>query len=298
MKSIPTALALTLLLLSTTVSAQVLDTAMIASITKLSGSYNQAEKVFKVSKPRTDVDVTVDGRKLKPFMGLTSWVSFQAGKGENTMIMGDLVLFEDEVNPIMSSLLDAKIEVTALHNHFFYAEPRVCFMHIGGEGKTADLAQAVRSAFDSVTAIRQHEPKVARLSNNKSLPDVDQIDIAPLNGIMKAQGQAKEGMVKYVIGREATMDCGCKIGKEMGVNTWAAFAGTDDNAVVDGDFAVLESELQSVLQSLRRSGIDIVAIHHHMTEEDPKYIFLHYWGRGTASGLAQGVRAALDRLDS
>jgi hypothetical protein len=296
MKSIPSVLALVLLLLSSDVPAQELDTVLIAQASKLSGTYNQAEKVYKVSKPRTDVNVVVDGRKLHPFMGLTSWVSFQAGKSENTMIMGDLVLFEDEVNPIMSLLLDSKVDVTALHNHFFYADPRVYFMHISAEGKTGDLARAVRSAFDSVTAIRQREPQVARLSKYLALPEIDRITSAPLNAIMKAQGQSKEGMVKYVIGREATMECGCKVGKEMGVNTWASFAGTDDNAVVDGDFVVLESELQSVLQSIRRSGIDIVAIHHHMTGEDPRYIFLHYWGRGSASALAQGVRDALDRL--
>ena len=125
------------------------------------------------------------------------------------------------------------------------------------------------------------------------MPKTNSITAKPIEAIFGVAGQGKDGMVKVVIGRSAKMSCGCEVGKEMGVNTWAGFAGGDDNAVVDGDFAVLEEELQPVLKSLRQSGINIVAIHHHMTGETPRTLFLHYWGKGKAAELAQAIKAAL-----
>lgn len=115
-----------------------------------------------------------------------------------------------------------------------------------------------------------------------------------MDATLGAKGQAKDGMYKAVIGRTTKMPCGCEMGKEMGVNTWAAFAGADDNAVVCGDFCVLEKELQPVLKSLRAEGINIVAIHHHMTMEEPRFLFLHYWGRGPAAKLATSLKKTLD----
>jgi hypothetical protein len=278
------------LLLST--AAAELDRARIEQVTGLKGTWNPAEGVFKVTQPRNDLAITVDGWKMPPFMGLTSWAAFTAGKAKEAMVMGDLVLFEDEVNPVMSALLDAGLEVTALHNHFFYDEPRVYFMHISGDGPADVLATGVKLALAKQREIRAASP-APRHGFGSAMPAASSISVAPLETIFGAKAQAKDGMVKFVIGREATMDCGCRVGADMGVNTWAAFAGTDDNAVSDGDFAVREKELQAVLKSLRASGINIVAIHHHMTGEEPRYLFLHYWGRGPAVDLAKSLKAAL-----
>ena len=268
-----------------------LDTNRIEQITGLKGSWNATEGVFKVTAPRNDVAVKVDEWKMPPFMGLTSWAAFLSGKKQEAMVMGDLVLFEDEVNPVMSAALDAGLQVTALHNHFFHAEPQVYFMHIGGEGTVEKLAGGVKAALAKMKEIRAANPQPAK-SFGGGIPEKNAITAAPLTDLFTAKPQEKDGMVKFVFGRVARMECGCDVGKEMGVNTWASFGGTDDNAVVDGDFACQENELQPVLKSLRGAGINVVAIHHHMIHETPRYVFLHYWGRGKAADLARGLRAA------
>lgn len=265
----------------------------IESITGLKGKFNEKEGVFKVTQPRTDVKVTVDRWTMPPFMGLTSWAGFTKGRKSDLMVMGDFVLFQDEVNPVMSALFQGGLDVTALHNHFFYEDPRVYFMHIGGEGDLAKLARGVRAALDQIKEIRQANPTPAKSFDTPTLPDKNTISAKPLEAVFGQPGDAKDGMFKETFGRKARMPCGCDAGKDMGVNTWAAFAGSDENAVVDGDFAVLEGELQTVLRSLRKSNIDIVAIHSHMTGEKPRILFLHYWGRGKAIDLAQAVKTAL-----
>jgi hypothetical protein len=268
-----------------------LDTNRIDQITGLKGVLNKEEGVYKVSAPRADVKVNVDGWTMPPFMGLTSWAAFMDGKKEEAMVMGDLVLFQDEVNPVMSAALKNGLKVTALHNHFFFDEPKVYFMHIEGEGSTETLANAVKESLGASKEIRSTTPQPAK-SFGKAIPSQNSITSASIETIL-GKGQSKDGMFKAVFGRKAKMPCGCEAGKEMGVNTWAAFAGTDDEAVVDGDFAVLESELQEVLKSLRKSSVNIVAIHHHMSGEEPRILFLHYWGRGKATDLANAVKTAL-----
>ena len=274
--------------------APAFDTAKIEELTGLKGALNKAEGVFKVSAPRTDLKITVDGWVMPPFMGLTSWAAFQAGKNEGAMVMGDLVLMQDEVNPVMSALLDAGLSVTALHNHFFYDEPKTYFMHIEGEGPVEKLAGGVRKAFDQVKAIRAGSPQPASNFGKPLATGQSAISAKALENILGTAGQTNNGMFKVVVGRKAKMSCGCEVGKEMGLNTWAAFAGTDDDAIVDGDFATREEELQTVLKTLRAAGINIVAIHHHMTQETPKHIFLHYMGRGKAADLAKTLKQALD----
>lgn len=273
-------------------SAADLDTALIEKTTGLKGALNPVEGVFKVTSPRKDLPVTVEGWKMPPFMGLTSWAAFKSGGKADAMVMGDLVLFEDEVNPVMSALLDHGVSVTALHNHFFFDQPRVYFMHIGGEGTVAALAGGVRAAFEAVAKIRAAHPELGHQFFARSLPAESTIAPGPLETIFGAKAQQNAGMAKFVFGREVAMECGCLVGKDMGVNTWAAFAGADDNALVDGDFAVRESELQTVLKSLRADGINIVAIHSHMTGDTPRMLFLHYWGRGPAAQLAAALQAA------
>ncbi len=203
--------------------------------------------------------------------------------------MGDTVLFEDEVNSAMSAALDNGLSVTALHNHFFFDHPKVYFMHIEGEGTVEKLASAVKKVYDAAKQIRAANSQPKDSFGAARLPEKSSITAAPLNEILGAQGESKDGMVKFTFGRPATMH-GVKIGNDMGVNTWAAFAGSDDNAVVDGDFAVTEDELQPVLKALLKEKINIVAIHQHMTHEEPRIMFFHYWGRGTAKDLAQAVK--------
>lgn len=271
-----------------------LDTNRIEQITGLKGTLSVAEGVFKVTAPRSDLPISVDGWKMPPFMGLTTWAGFIQGKKAEAMVAGDLVLFEDEVNPVMSALFENGVAVTALHNHFFFDNPKVYFMHIGGESTVEQLANGIKAALAKQKEIRSAQPQPARVFEKAFAPEQNKITGARIDEILGTKGQANNGMFKVVIGREVKMPCGCPMTKEMGVNTWAVFAGTDDNAAVDGDFAVLEDELQPVLKSLRAENINIVAIHHHMTHEKPRTLFLHYWGKGTVESLARGVKKTLD----
>jgi hypothetical protein len=266
-----------------------LNTARIDELTGLKGKMNEKEGGYKVTFPRNDVKIVVDGWTMPPFMGLGTWAAFTKGAHTEAMVMGDTVLLEDEVNAAMSAALDNGLNVTALHNHFFFDQPKVYFMHIEGEGSVDKLAGAVRKTYDAIKQTRAANPQPKESFGAGSLPEKNSIAAAPLNEIFGTQGESKDGMVKFTIGRPATMH-GVKIDKDMGVNTWAAFAGSDDNAIVDGDFAVTEDELQPVLRSLLKDKINIVAIHQHMTHEEPRIMFFHYWGRGRAKDLAQAVK--------
>jgi len=270
--------------------AQSLDTARIETLTGAKGALDEKEGVFKVSVPRTDLAVTAAGVRMTPPLGLTSWAAFKRA-GDQAVVMGDLVLLEDQVNPVMSVALDQGLEVTALHNHFFWDTPKVMFMHIGGMGNEASLATAVGRVFArmSETAGGKGESPRADLD-----PARTSLDPKKIEAILGAQGTLAGGVYKVVIGRTTRMH-GHEMAAAMGVNTWAAFAGSDGQAVVDGDFAMLEPELQGVLKALRRAGISVVAIHHHMAGEEPRILFLHYWGLGRTEDLARGLRSALDR---
>src|SRR6516225_9539543 len=267
-----------------------LDTAKIDQITGLKGKMNEKEAVYKVTFPRNDVKIVVDGWTIPPFMGLGTWAAFTATT-DGAMVMGDTVLFEDEVNAAMSAALDNGLNVTALHNHFFFDHPKVYFMHIEGEGAVDKLASAIRKVYDAAKHVRAVSPNPKESFGIAPLPEKSSVTAAPLNKIFGAQGESKDGMVKFTFGRPAAMH-GVKIDNTMGVNTWAAFAGSDDNAVVDGDFAVTEDELQAVLKSLVKQKIYIVAIHQHMTHEQPRMMFFHYWGRGRANDLAETIKGA------
>jgi hypothetical protein len=275
----------------TAASAAALDTAKIDQLTGLKGKMSEKEGVYKVASPRKDVRVVVDGWTMPPFMGLGTWAAFTPTQN-GAMVMGDTVLFEDEVNAAMTAALDNGLNVTALHNHFFFDRPKVYFMHIEGEGTVDKLAGAVRKVYDAIKQIRATTPQPRDSFGAKSLPEKSSISPSPLNEIFGMNGEANNGMVKFTIGRTAEMH-GTKIDRDMGVNTWIAFAGTDDNAVVDGDFAVSEDELEPVLKSLVKDKINIVAIHQHMTLEEPRIMFFHYWGRGRAKDLANAVKGGL-----
>jgi hypothetical protein len=268
-----------------------LDTAKIDQLTGLKGKMNEKEGVYKVTFPRDDVKVVVDGWTMPPFMGLGTWAAFTK-TNNGAMVMGDTVLFEDEVNPVMSVALENGLSVTALHNHFFFDHPKVYFMHIEGEGSVDKLAGSVRKVYDTIKAIRVANPQPKDSFGAKSLPEKNSISAEPLNKIFGMSSETNNGMVKFTIGRPANMH-DVAINNTMGVNTWAAFAGSDENAIVDGDFAVTEDELQPVLKSLVKEKINIVAIHQHMTHEEPRIVFFHYWGRARAKDLANAVKGGL-----
>jgi hypothetical protein len=266
-----------------------LDVAKIEKLTGVKGTLDEREQIFKVSAARTDLKVIARGVHITPPMGLTSWAAFKRA-GTETVVMGDVVLEQDQVNPVMTVALDNGLEVTALHNHFLWESPRVMFMHIGGMGEEEKLATAVGRVFQKIQetiGVRDQMP------TRKIDPDGSTLDPKKLDSILSAKGDFKDGVYKATFGRTAQMH-GHEIGSMMGVNTWAAFAGSENEAAVDGDFAMLESELQGVLKQLRAAGIDVVAIHQHMAGEEPRIMFLHYWAIGKAENLAKGVRATLD----
>lgn len=266
-----------------------LDTAKIEQLTGIKGELNDKEGVYTVRAPRSDLQVTAAGVKLNPAMGLTSYAAF-ASAGGKTIVMGDTTLLEDQVNPVMSVALDNGLEVTALHNHFFWDSPKVMFMHIAGMGDEEKLASAVGKVFAKIkeTSGGKGETPKADIDPAKTSLDPKNID-----AIMGAKGQLANGVYKVTIGRATKMH-GATVGNAMGINTWAAFAGSDQQASVDGDFVMLESELQPVLKALRGAGINVVAIHNHIETESPRIVFLHYWGVGPTTNLAKGVKAALD----
>lgn len=266
-----------------------LDPSKIEKITGAKGQLDLKENVFKVSVPRSDLKVSINGVKFTPGMGLTSWAAFKL-VDDQVMVMGDLVLTEDQVNPVMSTALNNGLNITALHNHFFWETPRIMFMHIEGMDNADKLADAVGKVFTMIKTTSNEKNNIPHVNLD---PTKTTLDPSKIDMILGEKGILKDGVYKIVIGRNAKMD-GHQIGSTMGVNTWAAFIGSDNLAVVDGDFAMHESELQQVLKTLRNAGIYIVAIHQHMTGEQPRFIFLHYYAIGNTETLAKGLRAALD----
>jgi hypothetical protein len=266
-----------------------LDSAKIEQLTGIKGELNEKEGVYTVRAPRSDLQITAAGVKINPAMGLTSYAAFMKAGGKTT-VMGDTTLLEDQVNPVMSVALDNGLQVTALHNHFFWESPKVMFMHIGGMGDEEKLAAAVGKVFAKIkeTSGGKGETPKAEIDPGKTSLDPKNIE-----AIMGAKGQLASGVYKITIGRTTKMG-GATVGNAMGINTWAAFAGSDQQAVVDGDFVMLESELQPVLKALRGAGINVVAIHNHIETESPRIVFLHYWGVGPTSDLAKGLKTALD----
>ncbi len=252
------------------------------------------DKVLKVNIPRNDLKVTVAGIATPTPFGFGGWVALTKGDGGHDVLMGDLVLLQDEVNPVMSALLANGFDVTALHNHFFWDEPRIFYMHVHGHGMAADLARSLKPALDLIgKRVPGSAPgAVAAPAASSTLTP------APLARIVGQPGEQTGAVYKITLGRSdlTVTEMGATINARMGLNTWAAFTGTDAHAAVAGDIAMLESEVTPVLKALRANGIDVVAIHHHMTQERPMIIFLHYWGTGAAETLARGVKAAVDEL--
>jgi Domain of Unknown Function (DUF1259) len=248
--------------------------------------------VLKVNIPRNDLKMTIQGVSTPTPFGFGGWIALTKAADGSDVMMGDLVLLQDEVNPVLSALLDNGIDVTALHNHFFWDDPHVYFMHVHGMGKAADLARRVKPGLDLIGHVTPAPP--APWGEGTGTP----LDTAKLAKIVGHEGEQSGAVYKITVGRDdlAMKEHGAVINARMGLNTWAAFVGTQEDAAIAGDVAMLENEITPVLKALRKNGLDVVAIHHHMTGDRPLVIFLHYWGRGPAEKLATGFKAALDEL--
>ncbi|BCS32067.1 hypothetical protein TBR22_A12720 [Luteitalea sp. TBR-22] len=285
-------LALVLCAATTMASAQAVPDDYQGVLKTLGRTGDFKDGVLKVNIPRSDLAVTIRGRAVPTPLGFGGWVALTKGEGGHDFLMGDLVLTEDEVNPVMSALLDNGFDVTALHNHFFWEQPRIFYMHVHGMGAAADLATRLRPAIalvDKFMAAAASRPPATAAA-------APPLDVAALTTIIGHTGEQSGVVHKFTIGRPDIVlrEHGATINARMGLNTWAAFSGSDADAIVAGDVAMLEHEVTPVLKALRSNGIDIVAIHHHMTGTQPVVIFLHYLGTGPAERLARGVRAALD----
>ncbi len=290
-------LALTLALagLSTGARAQDVPADYQSVLQSLGKKGDFKDGVLKVNIPRGDLSVTIGGRPAPTPFGFGGWVALTPAEGGNAggpqVMMGDLVLTEAEVNPVMSALLDNGLAVTALHNHFLHEQPRIFYMHVHGMGTAADLARRLKPAVALIDAAASRATAPAATPSTTA-----GVTGAAVSQIIGSPGEQTGPVYKITIGRPDIdlREHGAKINARMGLNTWAAFAGTDADAMVAGDVAMLEPEVQPVLKALRANGIEVVAIHHHMTDVKPTVIFLHYYGTGPAAKLAAGVRAAVD----
>lgn len=276
------------------------------------GRYVAAEAVYTVALPRNDLKVTIKGESVPIPFGFGGWVSFKrTTDGKSAVVMSDTVLLEEEVNPLISSAHANGLEVSAIHNHFFYESPRIFYMHLHGMGDTADLARRYATAIKNTKLFPANQPATASANaaaqtGNSATPAANAavrtgkeiFDLPALDKIVGHTGTVNGPTYKYTIGRDdlKIMAMGAEMTANIGLNTWAAFAGERDAAHIAGDVAMLEPEVNSVIRALRRNNLEVVALHHHMLGEEPRIIFLHYYGRGAATTLAQGFRAALDEL--
>ncbi len=271
---------------------QKLDTGKIEQILGMKGEAKDGE--YKVSIPQKDLAVTVDGFKITPPMGLTTWIGFSPMQDmeDGAMIMGDIVVSEGEVGQVEKTAIEQGLHVTGLHNHFVRDDHKVMFMHIEGMGPTEMMAKNVRGVLDRINELRHGDPAEAKGPTVES-----KIDTAKIESILGQKGQMNSGVFKITIGRPDVklVDHGMPVSSFMGFNTWAAFQGTNDKAAVAGDFAMLDVEVQNVIDTLVKHGIEVVAVHNHMVTENPRIFFLHYWGEGPAGKLAEGLKAAIDK---
>lgn len=246
--------------------------------------------IYRVALPRTDLHVTLDGVALKPGLALGGWLAF-APEGNQAMAMGDLVLTEDEINPVMKKLEEEGIEITALHNHLLRAEPPTMYMHVLGHGDPVKLATALHAALALSKLPFEAQPTAA------SAP-ID-LDTASIDQILGAQGKANGGVLQYAIPRaEKIEDNGMVVppalGSAVGINFQPTGGG---RAAITGDFVLTAGEVTPVLTALRESGIEVTALHNHMLDDQPRLLFMHFWANDDARRLAKGLRTALDKVN-
>jgi hypothetical protein len=250
--------------------------------------------VHRYGFPRTDLAVTLDGVTIKPAFALGGWVAFKPAHG-GAMVMGDLVLLETEVNPVMLKLLEGGLEITAVHNHLLRASPATFYMHVGGHGDPVKMAAVIRDALGaSKTPLAAPAPT--------SPPPALELDTAQLDQIIGAKGQANGGVYQFgVPRRDPVTEGGMTIAPAgpMGVATAINFQPTGGaKAAVTGDFVLVGNEVNPVINALRSNGIEVTAVHSHMLDEQPRLYFLHFWANDDAVKLAKGLRAAIDKTAS
>ncbi len=268
------------------------DTLNVQLIKQIVGREGTAEGgQYKITVPQNDLGVSVDGFEIIPPMGMGSWIAFTPA-AEGAVVMGDVVVREDEIGPVQRIVLEHGLTVTGLHNHFAREEPSVMYMHVGGTGSEQELARAVKAVFDEVASLRGGDPAAAQARTVPNTLDTDQIA-----RVLGHEGEMSRGVYKVTIGRPdvSLRAHGVPVTTFMGFNTWAAWQGTPERAAVAGDFTMLEDEVAPVIAALVENGIEVVAVHNHMVHEEPRIFFLHYWGTGPAEQLARGLKAALDQ---
>lgn len=275
------------------------------------GTYNEAQATYSVPLPRNDLKVTVKGEPVPIPFGFGGWVAFKKTlDGKQTVMMSDTVLLEAEVNPLIDATHAAGLEVGAIHNHFFYEQPRIFYMHLHGMGDTAELAKKYAQAIRNTKLFPANQPTAAAPANNPAQsggnatpapgPQTGKelFDLPALDAITNYKGVVNGPTYKYTVGRDDVqiVAMGAEMTAAIGLNSWASFAGKQETAHIAGDIAMMEGEVNNVVQALRKNNLEVVALHHHMLGEQPRTIFLHYYGRGPATELAKGFRAALDQL--
>ena len=260
------------------------------------GTYNEAQATYTVALPRNDLKVTIQGDRMPTPFGFAGWVSIKRTlDGRSCVLMSDTVLLQSEVNGLVSAAQENGLEISAIHNHFFYEEPRIFFMHIHGMGSAASLGQRYGAAIKSTSLFPANQPP-AGLPATRTGREI--FDVPALDDIVKYKGAVNGPTYKYTVGRDdlRVMMMGADMTAAIGLNSWAAFAGEQERAHIAGDIAMLEPEVNPVIQALRKNGLEVVALHSHMLGEQPRIIFLHYHGTGAATVLARGFRSALDEL--
>lgn len=268
-----------------------LDTMAIERITGVKGKSNKGE--YKITIPQNDLSVEVDGFKIIPAMGLSSWIDFAPSPG-GAMIMGDLVVTENDLKAVQQEVIRQGLTITAIHNHFVRNHPNVMYMHIGGTGTTEAVATKAKAVLDKINEVRGNDPAKGNASSGAV---TNSLNLDDLDKILQYKGEINKGVYKYTIGRPDVLlrEHGIPVTSFMGFNTWAAFQGTPDHAAVAGDFTMTEDEVAPVIKTLIENGIEVVAVHNHMVHEQPRIFFLHYWGVGNAVELAKALRAALEQ---
>ena len=274
-------------------SSPALDTKIIENLTGAKGEFDQESNVFKVFAPPTGLKVSAMGVKLTPALGLMSWASFKS-LGADVEVMGDMVLLEHQVNFVMKEALDHGLNVTALHNHFLWDSPKIMFMHVEGEGHAKDLAIAIGKIFEKIK--KTTNGTIWKTSLPIINPDKSTLNSRNIEEILGKKGVLKNCVYKLVW-ESITQLHGHEMKASMGVNTWAAFAGTDKEAVMLGDIAMTEDQVQNVLKTLLKHNIFIVSLHQHMMGENPRIMFVHYMGRGPASELAKALKETLGQAN-
>lgn len=267
-----------------------LNITKIEKLTGMKGRLDSKEQTYRINAPRDDLKINANGVQITPAMGLTSWVVFKK-VDKQTLMLGELVLTPDQVNPVLDVALNHGIHVTSLHNNYMWENPQVVFMHIESTGKEEHLADIAGKLLATIksTSDGKGDLPLAMIS-----PTNTTLDPARLNTILGVKGILKDGVYKVIIGKTAETD-DYPIGSSMGLNTWAAFVGSNAEAVVNGDIVTAQSDLQKVLISLHKAGIYVVGIQDQAADSEPKFVSVHFWGVGNTKNLAKGIRTTLDK---